>query len=478
MEEHIWSAGFDIGTTTTQLVLSRLTLEKTAGYGLAPRVKVTEREVRYRSPVAFTALDEQDAIDGDAAVAFLKSQYESAGISPEDIGTGAVIITGESAKKRNAHKVIEALSAVAGDFVVAAAGPDLESTLAGKGAGADDASVRLGRSVLNLDIGGGTSNLCLFEDGEEKDSACTNIGGRLVRVGKDGVVQKMTPQIEDLIEKLGLPIKVGEPLSIETARQLTDTMADILAQTAGLKEMTPLGKSFLTNHGMSSDSHPECLMFSGGVSDCMAHPDMDPFTYGDIGPLLARSILEHPAFQACPVVPARETMRATVIGAGTCSMDVSGSTIACEGITFPLKNIPVLPLKYEGEEDLPALQGQIANAMERYKDTDSLNGAFFLKGPVSPGFREVEGIADLLAPVIAEKGRQGAVFPVVVEHDFAKALGQSIRRRVGREVPVLCLDGIHCKTGDYIDIGAPVGGGICVPVVVKTLLFQKKGDSE
>ena len=49
--------------------------------------------------------------------------------------TGAVIITGETARKENANEVLEALSDLAGDFVVATAGPDLESILAARGAG-------------------------------------------------------------------------------------------------------------------------------------------------------------------------------------------------------------------------------------------------------------------------------------------------------------------------------------------------------
>ena len=50
-------------------------------------------------------------------------------MKPEDLQTGAVIITGETARKHNANTVLASLSSMAGDFVVATAGPDLESVL-------------------------------------------------------------------------------------------------------------------------------------------------------------------------------------------------------------------------------------------------------------------------------------------------------------------------------------------------------------
>lgn len=92
-------------------------------------------------------------------------KYKKAGIKASDLSTGAVIITGESSRKKNAEDVVKAISGIAGDFVVATAGADLESVLAGKGSGAAQLSKDTGSIVANLDIGGGTSNICFFENG-------------------------------------------------------------------------------------------------------------------------------------------------------------------------------------------------------------------------------------------------------------------------------------------------------------------------
>ena len=159
--EEILSAGIDIGTSTTQLVFSRMILQNTGGFGRIPQIKVVSKEVIYESEIYFTPLSSREEIDGERVHEIIKKEYEKAGVCPADLATGAVIITGETSRKRNAESVVRAIADVAGEFVVATAGADLESVLAGKGAGAADLSQKTGKRVVNLDIGGGTTNMCL-----------------------------------------------------------------------------------------------------------------------------------------------------------------------------------------------------------------------------------------------------------------------------------------------------------------------------
>ena len=129
MHEVILSVGIDIGTSTTQLVFSELTIENQATSYTVPRISIVDKKVIFRSEIFFTPLLSQTEIDGEAVKQILESQYQKAGMKPEDVKTGAVIITGETARKENANVVLETLSGLAGDFVVATAGPDLESVL-------------------------------------------------------------------------------------------------------------------------------------------------------------------------------------------------------------------------------------------------------------------------------------------------------------------------------------------------------------
>ena len=56
MGESLLSVGLDVGTTTTQLIFSRLQVENRAGLFHVPRMAITGREILYRGPVMETPL--------------------------------------------------------------------------------------------------------------------------------------------------------------------------------------------------------------------------------------------------------------------------------------------------------------------------------------------------------------------------------------------------------------------------------------
>ena len=207
MQEIIFSVGIDIGTSTTQLIFSRLTIENEATSYVVPRINIVKKEVIYRSDIYFTPLLSATEIDMEKVKQIIRKEYEKAGMKPEDLTTGAVIITGETARKQNASIVLEALSEMAGDFVVATAGPDLESVLSAKGAGADAISKKDRIVVANLDVGGGTTNIAFFNVGELKGTSCLDIGGRLIKV-EHGKISYIFRGIKELAETNGIFLNV------------------------------------------------------------------------------------------------------------------------------------------------------------------------------------------------------------------------------------------------------------------------------
>ena len=56
MSEVLLSVGLDVGTTTTQLIVSKLTIENRASGFAVPEMDITQRSVLYKSPVYFTPL--------------------------------------------------------------------------------------------------------------------------------------------------------------------------------------------------------------------------------------------------------------------------------------------------------------------------------------------------------------------------------------------------------------------------------------
>lgn len=472
-KEKILTVGIDLGTSTTQLVLSELTIENFASAFSVPRITISDKEVIYRSEIIFTPLINQTMIDDEAIKAFVSRQYQQAGIEKQQIQMGAVIITGETARKANASKVLQALSGFAGDFVVATAGPDLESIIAGKGAGAQEYSTKRHASVVNIDIGGGTSNLVVFTDGEIDDTACFDIGGRLIKVDQAGNISYISPKITEMIEQLRLPLKVGTKASVTAIQPVIDELVKVLANSVGIGERSPFYELFITNRGLRLDGELPIVTFSGGVADCLVEEVTDIFKYGDIGLLLGTALRKSQIFAEKEVLQSNETIRATVVGAGSHTADISGSTIAYHEQILPIKNIPILKVSQE-DESLPAeAMGERINeklAWHRLEETPQI--ALAMKGLVNPTFADVqrygEGIVQGLSALITEN----IPLVIMVDEDMAKALGHALHAYLPGNYPFICIDSVKVENGDYIDIGQPVAEGAVLPVVVKTLVFN------
>ena len=440
------SVGLDVGTTSTQMIVSRLETENRASGFSVPELRITGRTVVYQSPIHFTPLLSASRIDGDGVRRIVEAEYQKAGIHPRGVDTGAVIITGETSRKENAAQVTQALSEYAGDFVVATAGPDLESRLAAQGSGAVGESEKTGRSFLHMDIGGGTSNLAWIAEGKIVATSCLNVGGRLVKLDKNGAVTYVSPVLKGVWD-----CSLGEKPGEDKLEALTGLLVQALEMAAGLREKRGLLKSLMT---AEASALPELIgdfipSFSGGVADCI-EKEVSLDAFGDIGPRLGRAIRKS-RLCAKQYRVAPDGIRATVIGAGCYAMQLSGSTVYCRDARLPVKNLPVAQVEPVTAEALTHLQQQQEGQF-----------ALALGGMENRSYRELTDLADTLAA-----GLSGDI-TVCMEGDFAKALGNALALRLPRR-QILCIDRVKVGQGDYLDIGNPVGPAL--PVVVKTLVF-------
>ena len=443
MAKVLRSVGLDVGTTSTQMILSELTIENRASAFSVPEMEIAQRKILYRSPIHFTPLLHGELVDGERIRTIVADEYERAGISRVDVDTGAIIITGETSRKENAAAVLHSISDFAGDFVVATAGPDLESMLAAKGAGAVEYSAESGKTVLHMDIGGGTSNLALIEDGRITATGCLNVGGRLLKFDNSGTVTYVSPVLRGIFDGT-----IGEKPALSELEALADTLAAALEMVAGLREKTELlGKLWTTECGPVWSSVPvdTVISFSGGVADCIetSHPD---FAFGDMGPILGRAIRNSRLCQNKYRLGS-ETIRATVIGAGCHSAQLSGSTVYYQNVDFPMKNLTVVA-------DISALSRLDGP------------GVLTLPGIPSAHYSQITALADEIAtswpaqPVL-----------IVLQSDMAKALGHALALRFEKNKPILCIDRVVLSENSYLDVAAPVGSAL--PVVVKTLVLHR-----
>lgn len=468
-EEIIKSVGIDIGTSTTQLIFSEMKIKDIAGFGKIPQTEIVDKNIIYRSNIYFTPLKGSEFIDAAQIYKIVKREYEMASVKPKDLATGAVIITGESMAKRNAKQVVEKLSSMVGDFVVATAGPDLESILAGKGAGAADLSKKTGKIVANLDIGGGTTNICYFRDGEVYDTACLDIGGRLIRV-EDRKIVYIASKVKEFAKRNLIDLEVGKEISDSMVIRLTNEFANILAQAVGLVQSTKELEYFKTNRLISVQEKPDILTFSGGVALCMEE-ESSTYAFGDIGVFLAKSIKENINFKKIQIAKALETMQATVIGAGNYSMNLSGSTIEYTEKSFPIKNLPIGKIRLKCEEDIAYIEDEIRKVCSYFSEDGEEQIAIAMEGLECPSFTQIQQIAKNIMKGYEHNFNKQIKIILMIEADIGKALGQALKRINQNERVICCIDNISCGSGDYIDIGQPVANGKAIPVVVKTLVF-------
>ena len=470
----ILSVGVDIGTSTTQVIFSRIDMENTGGYFSVPRVSIVDKEVIFKSQVYLTPLKTQVLIDGAAVRDLVAGAYREAGFTPADVDTGAVIITGESARKENAAEVLSQLSDFAGEFVVSTAGPDLESIIAGKGSGAYQYSMDNGCTAVNLDIGGGTTNIVMFRDGETVAKGCLDIGGRLIKLEKDLTVTYISPAAQAVADALGISIAVGRQTSYDALGRITDKMADLLLQALGGKPQEELLSRIRTPESswFMPDVPINAICFSGGVADCIVQ-QQDGIPYGDIGALLGRSIAGGEVMRRFQCISGSETIRATVVGAGTYTTSISGSTIDYAAGLLPLKNIPALKLSaQEQAECFAGTTGVLRNQMRWYMEQSASELiALAMTGERDPDYAAVCRVSECLAREMDAALPEGKPLIVILEHDMAKVLGMAMRRALNGRRKVICIDGIKVEQGDYVDMGRPVLDGLVIPIVVKTLLF-------
>lgn len=474
------SVGIDVGTTTSHVIVSRLRVETPPGGAASP--EITDREVVYRGEVRETPLVDPKTIDVDRVAAFVERELEAAGLEPADIGTGAVIVTGETARRENAEPLVHRIAADAGQFVAATAGADLEAVLAGRGSGAAARAAETDGTVANVDVGGGTTNIAIFEGRSSDDwgrsearvgeTRCLDVGGRLVRVGDRGEISSISPPAQLLADALELPLAVGERPDDETLSALAAAMADRIVALLEGPPFDPLTRDLVIGDLPEEPVDLDGVVFSGGVGRLVDSPPDDPFAYGDLGGLLAASLSSHETVRSWPLLEPAEDLRATVVGAGTETTALSGRTISLEAGMLPLRNVPVAAVGDVADREGDALVDRLESAVSRleelhdFADLDAVALAIDDVGPLE--YERLQVVAEALEDALEALPRSLPVV-VVTRQNCAKVLGQTLRSRTDR--PLLVLDELRPADGDYLDVGAPMAGHESVPVVVKTLAF-------
>jgi ethanolamine utilization protein EutA len=465
----VLSVGVDIGSSTSHLVFSRIVLEL-----LDSRYVVTERDTFYQSDILLTPYAGDNEIDADALGDFIQRQYALASVEPDEIDTGALILTGVAVRRRNARRIGDLFARHAGKLVAVSAGDSLETVMAAYGSGAVARSIRDRGRVMNVDIGGGTSKIAVCADGQVVALTALDVGARLVCVDADGRVARVEEAGRLFGADLGITLALGMPLAAEDARRLASRMADALF--AAMQGGSPrVGAADLLRLGPLADhARVDHLTFSGGVSEYVY--GREPAAFGDLGPLLAAEIRARIEGWGPRLRQPEEGIRATVIGASQYTTQVSGSTIFVSPLdALPLRNLPVLapPLPLDADTiDADAVAAAVEGALRRLDLGDGESPvALFVPWRGSATYQRLDGFARGvvagLRPVLA----RGHPLVLAGDGDVGGLIGIHFSQEMRLSNAIVSVDGLELKAFDYIDIGALLESSGAVPVVIKSLIF-------
>ncbi|MBK5112628.1 MAG: ethanolamine ammonia-lyase reactivating factor EutA [Candidatus Heimdallarchaeota archaeon] len=474
-ELFITSVGIDVGTSTSHMVFSKLHLVKQMNRS-SKKFEIVNRKILYRGKIYLTPLIDKETIDFDELSKIFQKEFSSAGITKTDIDTGAVIVTGETAKKKNAEKIVSLLAAEAGKFVAATAGPNFESVIAAMGSGAVTQAKKLKKTIMNIDTGGGTSNIAVISpDGYIIDTACINVGGRLlVTNGSGNIVEKIEDAAQIVADDLGIKVEIGKPISKEDkeliAKGLVKALIEVITKQDNISQVT---MKIMMTPLLTFDGKVDLFSFSGGVAEYLYGKTND--YYHDIGKEVAKEIKKQSQKAKIKLHEPLELIRATVIGAGQYSLQVSGATtLVTDDNEFPIRNIPVV-VPYL-PQDSPT-EEEIKHAIDMaYKRIDLKEG----ESPVALSFHKTIGLSYERLKSFA-KGIVSAVPTIVKKEmplilvfndDIGNSVGNVMKRETELKSNIISIDELGLREGDYIDIGEPMASKQVVPVVIKTLIFE------
>jgi ethanolamine utilization protein EutA len=451
-QDHIslTSVGIDIGSAGTQVIFSRLHLRR-LGEDLSSRYFVVARETLYQSPVALTPYQSDVRIDEQAVGRIIDDAYAGAGVHPDQVDTGSVILTGEALRKENAQAIGELLAEMGGEFVCATAGHHMEAMLAAYGSGAAKVSHDEDRHLLNIDIGGGTTKLALLEHGRIAATAAIHVGGRLLVVDEHGRITRLDPQGRLLARKAGFDWRLGSIASPEELDRVAATMADLLVEAI----RDAKGELYLTDplpalQGISG------VMFSGGVGEYVyGREDRD---FGDLGRRLGLALRARLDRLPAKLLPAGECIRATAFGASEYSVQLSGNTVFVSqpGELLPRRNLQVLQpsIHFHGPVD----SRKLAQSIKRhFKDFDLEEGeaevglAFRWRG--EPSFERIHAFAKGIVAGLEKTVAAGRPVYLILDGDIAQTLGGILKEDMKIASELLVIDGIALRDFDYIDLG-------------------------
>jgi len=325
--------------------------------------------------------------------------------------------------------------------------------------------------------------------GKIVDTACLNIGARMVRFNCDRTIKSISAEANLLCQadkEKFKTIAVGSAAS-HAIVELATQMAELILHSAAGKIFAPPLNQLMLSEKLNSNyslGAIDQLFLSGGVAASFSEEDLA--RYGDMGVYLAHAlknllVQRKISFQISP-----RAMRATVIGAGLHTLQLSGSTIGFDSTLLPLRNLKIIKIDWQKRLEnnqeqllLTDLEKVILGQLKILEhDWSEAPIAMALSGITKDmlSFQFLKSLAQALSRCfLLYRGREPLI--VVSDADLAMALALLLQGMLV-DKRIITVDGINAEEGDYIDIGRPIYSSAdpntqSLPIVVKTLVFYE-----
>ena len=466
------TVGIDIGSSTSHLLFAKIALQRQS-QALSSRFVVISREIVWRSPILLTPFLPDGTIDAAELGEFIGRCYRDAGLTQSEIDSGAVILTGEAIKRKNARAIDELFAADAGKFVCATAGHKLESRLAAHGSGAVALSKARDTCLFHADVGGGTTKLALIDRGVILGLAAFAVGGRLIATDASGAWTRIDHSAQLVADDLRIQISpqvlADETVRRRIARRLAVVAADMILDAP----LDALGQLLLLTERLPRSPSPSAVTFSGGVAEYLFGHETAEF--GDIAkPLAAELPTELSRRSRLPLIDPGQRIRATVIGASQFTVQVSGKTIYLpDPYVLPVHNVPVLRIDLDptGEIDPERLAAAVRAGLDEIDLDHTARVAIAFAWRGDPEHSRLKAAGDGILRALSPVAQRLKLLLIMIDGDISKTFGRLLHRELNWPGKMVCIDGISLQDLDFVDVGELIAPPGVVPVVVKSLLF-------
>jgi ethanolamine utilization protein EutA len=460
MSRSVTMVGLDCGSTTSCLVAARGRLVT----GVLGRVEVLDLAEFYRSPTIFTPFDGAQ-IDALRLSAYLDEWLSKGALTPAEIFSGGALITGLAAQRENATAIRDLLRERLADAVVAASdAPRLESWLAFMGNCHAISLANPKAPMLNLDIGGGTTNLAWGIAGSVLATGSLFVGARHFEFEPGTYrLRELSALAAKLLKFLDIPCDVGEELSADAVARIVEYYVGLLREAVTGKPIPPgaLPASAELNreHVQAPFVRPEvndgtpAITLSGGVGQLVyrqlnSGEQFGRSEFGDLGGELAMAIA------SCAAIRDRLTLRpeglghATVFGLLRHSTEVSGATLYLpDPARLPLADVPLV-----GRIHCGSTTKEIGELLELVAATRSA-GALQVELDAR-NLEQLRSIGQRLGDALrASPLPHGTTLVLLVEANVGKTLGMYATEWGKLDVDLIVIDEIPAREVQFVRLG-------------------------